>query len=112
MEKPATETRAVCLGATPGWIFNRQPKFFFISTLVANQLPRRLLEQGIFCLYNRCMDTQRGRPAKAEDQRRGIRFQVRLSPAELELLERAAAGKTSTWARKTLLAAAKRQVNA
>ena len=50
-----------------------------------------------------------GRPPKDADERRVIRFQVRLSPAELETLERAADGKTSTWARKTLLAAAKRQ---
>jgi len=55
------------------------------------------------------METKRGRPRKADDERREIRFQVRLSPAELETLERAANGKTSTWARKTLLAAAKRQ---
>jgi len=54
------------------------------------------------------METKRGRPPKADDDRREIRFQVRLSPTELELLERAADGKTSTWARKTLLAAAKR----
>jgi len=55
------------------------------------------------------MDTQRGRPPKADEERREIRFQIRLSAAELEMLERAAGGKTSTWARKTLLAAAKRQ---
>lgn len=28
----------MCLGATPGWIFNRQLKFFFFSALIANQL--------------------------------------------------------------------------
>ena len=58
------------------------------------------------------MDTKRGRPPKSDDERREIRFQVRLSQAELALLERAAQGKTSTWARKTLLAAARRLANA
>lgn len=63
----------------------------------------------IFCLYNHVMETKMGRPPKDADERRDIRFQVRLSKAELELLEQAAEGKTSTWARETLLAAAKRQ---
>jgi hypothetical protein len=58
------------------------------------------------------METKRGRPPKSETDRRHIRFQVRLSQAELALLERAAEGKTSTWARKTLLAAARRLANA
>ena len=40
--------------------------------------------------------------------RREIRFQVRLSPTELAVLDKAAQGKTSTWARETLLDAAKR----
>ncbi len=57
------------------------------------------------------METKRGRPPKADDERREIRFQVRLSQAELALLERAAEGKTSTWARKTLLAAARRRAS-
>ena len=51
---------------------------------------------------------QRGRPAKSDQERREIRFQVRLSPEELSALERAAQGKTSTWARRVLLDAAKR----
>jgi len=51
---------------------------------------------------------QRGRPAKSDQERREIRFQVRLSPEELAALERAAQGKTSTWARRVLLDAAKR----
>lgn len=52
--------------------------------------------------------TQRGRPPKSDKERREIRFQVRLSPDELAQLERAAGGKTSTWARRVLLDAAKR----
>jgi hypothetical protein len=51
---------------------------------------------------------ERGRPVKSDDERREIRFQVRLSSEELRLLEAAAHGKTSTWAREVLLAAAKR----
>jgi hypothetical protein len=51
---------------------------------------------------------QRGRPAKSDKERREIRFQVRVSPDELAQLERAAGGKTSTWARQVLLDAAKR----
>lgn len=56
----------------------------------------------------RIMEKTRGRPHKPEKDRREIRFQVRLSPKELAALESAAGGKTSTWARKVLLKAAKR----
>jgi len=55
------------------------------------------------------MEETRGRPPKPEKDRRQIRFQVRLSPAELAALESAAEGKTSTWAREVLLRAAKRK---
>jgi hypothetical protein len=55
------------------------------------------------------MEETRGRPPKQEKDRRQIRFQVRLSQAELAELERAAGGKTSTWAREVLLKAAKRK---
>jgi hypothetical protein len=48
-----------------------------------------------------------GRSGVFAPLRREIRFQVRLSPAELALLERAAEGRTSTWARNVLLAAAR-----
>ena len=54
------------------------------------------------------MEKQRGRPPKADDERREIRFQIRLSQAELDQLDKAARGKTSTWARDILLKAAKR----
>ena len=55
------------------------------------------------------MEAKRGRPPKTDDERRDIRFQIRLSQAELEQLERAADGNTSTWAREVLLRAAKRR---
>ena len=46
----------------------------------------------------------------ADSERREIRYQIRLSTTELALLERAAEGRTSTWARETLLRAAKRRI--
>jgi hypothetical protein len=55
------------------------------------------------------MDTKLGRPHKDDDDRRDIRFQVRLSRAELKLIDNAADGKTSTWAREVLLKAAGRK---
>jgi hypothetical protein len=79
-------------------------------------LYRRLIKpQGIdhtiFCLYDKNMKEKRGRPPVPESERRVQRFQIRLSEAEMGLLERAAKGRTSTWARKVLIAAANRQIN-
>ncbi len=51
-----------------------------------------------------------GRPEMADKDRRETRFQIRLSATELALVERAADGKTTTWARETLLSAAKRRL--
>lgn len=83
---------------------------FLSPLLLYRHLIRRQVPcQNFFCLYNAGMDTKRGRPPKADDERRHIRYQIRLSQTELELLERAAQGKTSTWARETLLAAARRR---
>ena len=56
------------------------------------------------------MNKSRGRPVKPDKDRRETRFQVRLSPTELALIEKASEGKTSTWARDTLLNAAKRRI--
>lgn len=53
------------------------------------------------------MEETRGRPPKPENERRKIRFQVRLSPVELEAIERTGGAKPSTWAREVLLRAAK-----
>lgn len=66
-----------------------------------------------FLCYNPSMakdEETRGRPELADKDRRETRFQIRLSATELALVERAAEGKTSTWARETLLAAAKRRL--
>ena len=52
---------------------------------------------------------QRGRPPKPEEDRRTVRFEVRLTPAEVEAVKRATEGKTSTWARNVILKAAKRK---
>jgi hypothetical protein len=56
------------------------------------------------------MSKSRGRPVSPKEDRREIRFQVRLSRKELELLDKVAKGKTSTWAREILLLAAKKLV--
>ena len=55
-----------------------------------------MILQKIFRLYNAGMDTQRGRPPKSDDDRREIRFQIRVSPTELEQIGHAADGKTSS----------------
>jgi hypothetical protein len=55
------------------------------------------------------MEPQRGRPPKDDEERRDIRFQIRVTQAEMTELERAAGGNTSTWAREILLRAAKRR---
>jgi hypothetical protein len=49
-----------------------------------------------------------GRPPKPKDELQTARLEVRLTPADLKLIEEAAGGKTSTWAREALLRAAKR----
>jgi hypothetical protein len=51
-----------------------------------------------------------GRPPKAPEDRQSARLEIRMTAAELELIEAAAGGKTSVWARETLVKAAKRAV--
>lgn len=50
----------------------------------------------------------RGRPFKPDEDRRTAELRIRLTDDERELLDAAADGKTSTWARNILLRAAKR----
>jgi hypothetical protein len=50
-----------------------------------------------------------GRPPKPDDERQTARLEIRMTEAELNLIEKAAAGKTSTWARETLVRAARRR---
>jgi uncharacterized protein (DUF1778 family) len=50
-----------------------------------------------------------GRPPKPADERQNARLEIRMTEAELSLIEKAAAGKTSTWARETLVRAARRR---
>lgn len=55
------------------------------------------------------MDTekrQRGRPFKPDEERRTAELRIRLTDDERELLDAAADGKTSTWAREIILAEA------
>ena len=49
-----------------------------------------------------------GRPPKPPEERQTARLEIRMTPAELESIERAADGKISTWAREVLVKAAKR----
>lgn len=51
----------------------------------------------------------RGRPPVADSEKRKPRFLLKLNDAEYELIQRAAGDKVSTWARDTLLRAAKRR---
>jgi hypothetical protein len=62
-----------------------------------------------FFPYNYGMSTQRiGRPPKPAEERQTARLEIRMTPADLERIEQAANGKTSTWARDVLVRAAKR----
>lgn len=49
-----------------------------------------------------------GRPKLDPSEKRFPRFMVKLNAAEYDLIQRAAGPKVSTWARETLLRAAKR----
>lgn len=49
-----------------------------------------------------------GRPPKPPEERQTARLEIRMTPAELDSIERAADGKISTWAREVLVKAAKR----
>ena len=53
--------------------------------------------------------TERGRPPKPPEERRTAELRIRMTEAEREAMDRAADGKTSTWAREVLLRAAKRR---
>jgi uncharacterized protein (DUF1778 family) len=51
-----------------------------------------------------------GRKKLPDDERREKPLRIRLSPDERELIDRAAEGNASAWARRVLLQAAKRRV--
>ena len=66
--------------------------------------------QNIFCGYNKRMDkNERGRPPKADDERKDNALRIRMTKDERESLDQAADGKTSSWARDVLLKAARRK---
>jgi hypothetical protein len=52
----------------------------------------------------------RGRPTLPESEKRKPAFLLKLSDAEFELIRQAAGEKVSTWARETLLRAARRRI--
>lgn len=57
------------------------------------------------------MDTKRmGRPPKPSAERQTERLEIRMTAAELALIEKAATGATSAWARNVLVRAARRAV--
>jgi hypothetical protein len=62
-----------------------------------------------FFPYNIGMETKRmGRPPKPAEERQTARLEIRMTAADLKLIEGAADGNTSTWARNVLVRAAKR----
>ena len=65
----------------------------------------------ICCCYIYFMpNTERGRPPKADDERKDAELRIRMTQEERKLLDQAAINKTSTWARDVLLRAAKRKL--
>jgi hypothetical protein len=53
-------------------------------------------------------ENKMGRPRLPDSEKRKPAFLIKLSDAEHELIKKAVGGKVSTWARETLLRAAKR----
>ena len=56
-------------------------------------------------------ENERGRPPKADEDRKSAELRIRMTQEERELLDQAAVEKTSTWARDVLVKAAKRKVS-
>ena len=54
---------------------------------------------------------ERGRPPKADDERKDNVLRIRMTQDEREAIDQAADGKTSSWARDVLLRAAKRKAS-
>ena len=53
---------------------------------------------------------ERGRPPKPPEERKAAELRIRLTEAQRAELDAAAGQDTSTWARRVLLAAAKRKL--
>lgn len=67
--------------------------------------------QNIICCYSYHMTkNERGRPPKADDERKDAELRIRMTREERERMDQAADGKTSTWARDVLVRAAKRKL--
>ena len=58
------------------------------------------------------MDKPFGRPPKPPEERKSAELRIRLTEDERAILDDAAKGKTSTWARTLLLKAARREAKA
>jgi hypothetical protein len=71
---------------------NRLARVFFVAIVNFMEKPR-----------------ERGRPPKSPDERKTAELRIRLTNEQREVLDAAAEGDTSTWARDVLLRAAKRR---
>jgi CxxC motif-containing protein (DUF1111 family) len=74
--------------------------------------------QGIaakfFCCYTSDMSDnkrERGRPPKADEERKSYMLRIRMTEQQREVLAEAAGGNISDWARDVLLRAAKRRIS-
>jgi hypothetical protein len=84
---------------------------FFICTYCTDNKSGVKACTNTFFPYNYGMENKRmGRPPKPASERATARLEIRMTAAELALIERAAQEKTSTWARDVLVRAAKRAV--
>ena len=56
-------------------------------------------------------NNERGRPPKADNERKDAELRIRTTQEERDLLDQVGGGKTSTWARDVLVRAAKRKLH-
>jgi hypothetical protein len=80
---------------------------FIVATL--NRLVNSVATIILRCYTSRMKTNERGRPHKPDEERKSAQLRIRLTDEERETLDKAAGGKTSTWAREILLKAAKRK---
>lgn len=96
-------------GSTPGRATSTSGGFLLPTYCTDNKSAVKACVKTFFP-YNMGMSTNRmGRPPKPPAERQAARLEIRMTEAELTLIERAAGGKTSTWARQVLVRAARRR---
>lgn len=85
------------------------PRLFLSLFIVRKNIQlRKGCGKNIFPYNLGMQKNNRGRPPKPPEERQNARLEIRMTDDELALIEKAAGGKTSTWARQTLVRAAKR----